>query len=162
MGWTKDNKSVLISDNWDIWQIPVDGGKAMNLTGNGKRDAIRYRGRIALEPIEERADGIDLTKPQFFTAYGEWTKKGGIARLDPGKAGVTNVLWGDASYGRVTKAEKADVVLYTKETAIEPPDYYVTDAKLRRRQTDHRHAPAGRGVLLDAGRPAGELHLRQG
>jgi hypothetical protein len=26
LGWTKDNKSVLISDNWDIWQIPVEGG----------------------------------------------------------------------------------------------------------------------------------------
>ena len=77
MGWTKDNKSVLINDNWDIWQIPVDGGKPVNLTVNGKKDATRYRGRIALEPIEERADGIDLSKPQYFTVYGEWTKKGG-------------------------------------------------------------------------------------
>ena len=58
----------------------------MNLTGQWQaRTQIRYRGRIALEPVEERADGIDLTKPQFFTAYGEWTKKGGIARLDPGQ-----------------------------------------------------------------------------
>ena len=50
------------------------------------------------------------------------------------------MLWGDASYGGVTKAEKADVVLYTKETAIEPPDYYVTDAKLGegKRLTDMR------------------------
>ncbi len=140
MGWTKDNKSVLINDNWDVWQIAVEGGKAVNLTVNGRRDAIRHRGRIPLEPIEERADGIDLTKPQFFTVYGEWTKKGGIGRLDPGKPGITNVLWGDAAYGRVMKAEKADVLLYTKETALEPADFYATDFKFGepKRLTDTR------------------------
>jgi dipeptidyl aminopeptidase/acylaminoacyl peptidase len=140
IGWTKDNKSVLISDNWDIWQIPVDGGKPVNLTVNGKKDAIRYRSRIPLEPIEERADGIDLSKPQFFTVYGEWTKKGGIGRLDPGKPGIANVLWGDASYSRVSKAEKADVVVYTKETALEPPDFYATDSRFGegKRLTDMR------------------------
>ena len=127
MGWTNDSKSVLISDNWDIWQIPVDGGKAVNLTVNGKRDQIRYRGRIPLEPIQDRDEGIDLSKPQFFTVYGEWTKKGGIGRLDPGKPGLTNVMWGDASFGGVMKAEKADVVLYTKQTAFEPADYYATN-----------------------------------
>jgi dipeptidyl aminopeptidase/acylaminoacyl peptidase len=140
MGWTKDNKAVLISDNWDIWQIPVDGGKAINLTVNGKKDAIRYRSRIALEPIEERQEGIDLTKPQYFTVYGEWTKKGGIGRLDPGKPGISNVQWADASFGRVTKAEKADVIVYTKETAFEPGDFYVTDMKFGegKRLTDMR------------------------
>ena len=24
-GWATDSKSVLISDDWDIWQVPVDG-----------------------------------------------------------------------------------------------------------------------------------------
>ena len=142
MGWTKDNKSVLISDNWDIWQIPVDGGKADEPDrSTARRMQIRYRGRIALEPIEERADGIDLSKPQFFTAYGEWTKKGGIARLDPGQDRASPTSSGATRRtDGVTKAEKADVVLYTKETAIEPPDYYVTDAKLGegKRITDMR------------------------
>ncbi len=140
MGWTKDSKSVLINDNWDIWQVPVDGGKPINLTVNGKKDQIRYRGRIALEPPQDRDEGIDLSKPQFFTVYGEWTKKGGIGRLDPGKPGLTNVMWGDASFGGVTKAEKADVVLYTKQTALEPADYYATNTTFGegKRLTDMR------------------------
>ncbi|CAN5706727.1 prolyl oligopeptidase family serine peptidase [soil metagenome] len=140
MGWTKDSKSVLISDTWDIWQIPVEGGPAVNLTLNGKKDQIRYQRRLPLEPIEERADGIDLSKPQYFSVYGEWTKKGGIGRLDPGKPGITSVLWGDAAFSRLSKAEKADVLLYTKETALEPADYYATDAKFGepKRLTDMR------------------------
>ena len=130
-GWTSDNKSVLISDNWDIWQIPVDGGAAVNLTVNGRKEQIRYQQRLQLEPPPQgRDEGIDLTKPQFFRAYGEWTKKNGIAKLEPGKTGVELVMWGDAAFGRLSKAKHADVYLYTRETATEPGDYYITDAKL--------------------------------
>lgn len=140
LGWVKGSKAVLISDNWDIWQVPVDGGLPVNLTVNGKKDQVRYRQRYALEPLDQRDEGIDLSKPQYFSAYGEWTKKGGVARLDPGKPGVTNVLWGDAAFSRVTKAEKADVVLYTRETALEPADFYITDFKFGepKRLTDMR------------------------
>ena len=97
IGWTKDSASVLLSDNWDIWQVPVNGGTVVNLTGNGRKDQIRYQRRYPTEPVEERALGIDLTKPQYFAAYGEWTKKAGIARLAPGKPGVEMLNWSDAS-----------------------------------------------------------------
>ena len=41
---SKDGKSVLLSDNWDIWQVPATAGaRAVNLTGDGKRAQIRYR-----------------------------------------------------------------------------------------------------------------------
>jgi dipeptidyl aminopeptidase/acylaminoacyl peptidase len=145
MGWVKGSKAVLISDNWDIWQVPVDGGAAVNLTVNGRKDQIRYQRRFPMETAEEREDGIDLSKPNYFDVYGEWTKKNGIARLDPGKTGLTNVLWGDAAFSRLLKAEKADVVLYTKETPLEPADYYATDSKFGepKRLTDMRPQVAG-------------------
>jgi len=140
LGWTKDNKAVLISDNWDIWQVPVEGGAAVNLTVNGKKDQIRYQQRFALEPLEQRDEGIDLTKPQYFRAYGEWTKKTGIAQLEPGKPGVQMVMWGDASYGRLMKARNADIYLYTRDTPAEPPDFYVAEGKVDagQRITDQR------------------------
>ena len=140
MGWVKGSKAVLISDNWDIWQVPVDGSAAVNLTVNGRKDQIRYQQRLALEPPDDRDDGIDMSQPQYFRVYGEWTKKGGIARLNPGKPGLSNVLWGDAAYSRLARAEKADVMLYTKETELEPPDYYATDSRFGdpKRLTDMR------------------------
>ncbi|OFW24395.1 MAG: peptidase S9 prolyl oligopeptidase [Acidobacteria bacterium RIFCSPLOWO2_12_FULL_66_21] len=130
VGWTADSKSVLLSDNWDIWQVPVAGGALVNLTVNGKKDAIRYQQRFALEPPQDRDEGIDLTKPQYFRAYGEWTKKSGIARIEPGKPGAQMVMWGDASFTRLAKAKNADQYVYTRETSLEPADYYITDAKL--------------------------------
>jgi hypothetical protein len=129
IGWASDSKSVLVHDNWDVWQVPVDAGaSAVNLTVNGRQDAIRYVNRFALESAEDRDKGIDLSKPQYFRAYGEWTKKAGIARLNPGKPGVQMLTWGDAGFTRLAKAKNVDRFIYTRETVVEPPDYFVTDA----------------------------------
>ena len=145
IGWTKDGASVLLSDNWDIWQVPVNGGTVVNLTGNGRKDLIRYQRRYPTEPVEERALGIDLTKPQYFAAYGEWTKKAGIARLAPGKPGVEILNWSDASYATLLKVKAADQFIYTRSTATEPNDYYITDATFAKgdRLTDQRPQVGG-------------------
>jgi dipeptidyl aminopeptidase/acylaminoacyl peptidase len=127
LGWTKDGDAVLLSDGWDIWKVPVAGGGAVNLTVNGKKDGIRYRSILRLDP-EER--GVDFSVPRYVTMFGESTKKGGVARLEPGKTGVQPLLWDDAAFN-VQKARKSDVFFYTKSTYKDPADYYVTDASLK-------------------------------
>ncbi len=126
-GWTKTGTSVLLYDNWDVWQIPVHGGKGVNLTLDGREKGLRYRWRYRLDPEEK---GIDLTKPIYIEAYGERNKKGGIARLVKGKPGVEMLLWDDAAFS-LLKAEKAEVYLYARQTYQDFPDYYVTDASFR-------------------------------
>jgi len=126
-GWTKDSSAVLITDNWDIWKVPVNGGKAENLTVNGKRDSIRYRRPFRFDPDER---GIDLSAPVYLGAYGEWTKKSGIGLIEPGKPGVKMLQWGDAEFTQLLKAKKADVYLYTRETTRDFPNYYAADATL--------------------------------
>lgn len=127
VGSTKDGLNVLLSDGWDIWSVPVSGaGKAVNLTVNGAKDKLRYR-RLRLDP-EEKA--IDLSQPQYFSVYGEWTKRAGIARVEKGKAPVP-LLWDDAGFGGLAKAKRADVFVYTRDTYKDFPDYYATDASLK-------------------------------
>jgi len=127
VGWAKDGRFVLLSDNWDIWQVPVGGGPATNLTVNGRTEQIRYRRPTILDP-EQR--GFDLSKPLYLDVYSEWTKKDGIGIIEPGKPGVKRLMWDEAVYGGVTKAKKAEVYLYTRQTYKDPPDYYVSDATL--------------------------------
>jgi len=128
LGWTKDGDAVLLSDGWDLWKVPATGAApAVNLTVNGKKDGIRYRRLLRLDPDEK---GWDFSVPRYADMFGEFTKKGGIARLDPGKAGVQPLLWDDAAFG-VQKAKKADVYVYTKSTPSSPADYYATDAALK-------------------------------
>lgn len=126
LGWTKDGDAVLLSDGWDIWKVPV-AAPAVNLTVNGKKDGIRYRRVMRLDPEEK---GWDLSVPRYVDVFGEYTKKGGVARLEPGKPGATLLLWDEASFG-IQKARKADVYLYTKATPSAPSDTYVTDASLK-------------------------------
>jgi dipeptidyl aminopeptidase/acylaminoacyl peptidase len=128
IGWASDDSAVLISDNWDVWKLPVHGGEAINLTGNGKKDGIRYRGRLSLDPEEK---GIDLSKPLYFSTYGEWTKKSGFVRLDPNSAAMTTLCWDDAEFGGLRKAAEADVFVFTRETNKDCPDYYVTNARFK-------------------------------
>jgi dipeptidyl aminopeptidase/acylaminoacyl peptidase len=127
MGWTKDSASVLLSDGWDIWNVPTRGGQAVNLTVNGKKDGIRYQRRFQIDPDEK---GVDLSAPVYLTVYGEWTKKAGIARLDGGKPGPKVLLWDDAGFGGLLKSKKAEAYFYTRDTYQDSPEYYLADALL--------------------------------
>ena len=128
LGWTKDGGAVLLSDGWDLWMVPATGGPATNLTATGRKDQVRYQRRLVLDRDER---GIDTSKPMLVTTYGEWTKKGGIARIDPARPGVEPLLWDDAAFGRVMKAKGAEVYVYSRETHNQPPDLHVAGPSLK-------------------------------
>ncbi|HWP43132.1 MAG TPA: prolyl oligopeptidase family serine peptidase, partial [Blastocatellia bacterium] len=146
IGWAKDGVSVLLSDGWDIWNVPVHGGQGTNLTGNGKKDQIRYRTRYRLDPEEK---GIDLARPIYVGMYGEWTKKAGIARIENGK--LTPLLWDDAAFDSLLKAKNADTYLYTKENFETYSDYYVADAALKNGQRVTDANPQQKNFLWSKG-----------
>ncbi len=147
IGWTKDGISVLLYDNWDIWNVPVHGGESTNLTVNGKTDGIRYRSRYRLDPDEK---GIDLSQPVYLGPSGEWTKKSGIGRIEKGKPGVKMLLWDDASFS-LTKAKKSDVYLYTKQTYKDYPDYYLTDKDMKKATKLTKANPQQENFLWSSG-----------
>ncbi len=127
IGWSKDSSAVVLSDGWDMWKVSVHGDTAVNLTGNGKKDGIRYESRFRLDPDEK---GIDLAQPIYVRAYGERSKKGGLAKIDVAKPGAQMLSWDDASYQSVRKAKNADVLLYTRETVQDFPNYYLSGARI--------------------------------
>jgi len=124
MGWAKDGSAVLLSDNWDVWRVPVNGtGKVVNLTGNGKATGVRYQRRVVIDPQER---GVDLSKPFYISTYGERTKKEGLALVNPAKPGATSLVWDDAKYA-FARARDASTWVFTKQTVKEFPDYWVTN-----------------------------------
>ncbi|HEY4306183.1 MAG TPA: prolyl oligopeptidase family serine peptidase [Gemmatimonadaceae bacterium] len=147
VGWAKDGNSVLLSDGFDVWKVPTNGsGAAVNLTVDGKKNQIRYqrlysfdangtpaaggRGGRGGRGGAGAANGVDLSQPLYFATYGEWTKKEGIAKVDPNTPGAQSIVFDDAKYA-FQKAKDADVYVYTKQTSIEYPNYYVTDASFK-------------------------------
>jgi len=70
---------------------------------------------------------IDLSKPVLLTAFGQWTKKAGYYELN-GKE-LKKLVYDDKSFGRIVKAKKVDRLLFTMETFVDFPDYYLADTK---------------------------------
>ncbi len=140
-GWSKDGKSVLLDHRFDLYEVPLDGGKITNLTGGmGDSQQIVFRlvrldragggrggrgGGAFGAPSADDDDGVDLSKPLLLSAYGEWTKKSGYYTLAPGGK-PTPLLYDDEQIGQAQKAEKSDRVIFTRQDFVESPDYWVT------------------------------------
>jgi dipeptidyl aminopeptidase/acylaminoacyl peptidase len=142
----------------------------LNLSVNGKTDSVRY-GAILFR--DKHASGVDLRRPVFLTAIGEWSKREGVARIDPRRPGAVRVLFEEARI-KMGKAPGADVYFYSRETAFEFPDYYVANSNLasgvrvtRANSLQSGFAWSDSTQLLDFTSPAGTrlqaaLHLPAG
>ncbi len=128
IGWSRDGNFLLLDDGWDIWKVPsVPGrGTAVNLTGDGKATQVHYQRVYSFTNgrVEPTLPGIDLSKPMYFGTYGEWTKKEGLARVDPGKPGAKSIFFEDARFN-IIKARDADTFAYTRQSFTEYPNYWM-------------------------------------
>ncbi len=121
-GWTEDKEHVIVNHKYDLWMLALDGSEAVNITqGAGEENQIIFR----YENLDEDQEWIDTSEELLLTAFGEWTKKDGFYRLSMGDD-PEPLLFADASFGGVEKAEDADRVIMTRETFEEFPDYYHT------------------------------------
>ncbi len=123
LGWSADSRAVLLSDAWDIWMVAADGSRATNLTADGRERGVRYQRRVFPQPQER---GIPTDRPIYFATYGERTKQEGVARVDTRRPGARMLTSADARLTPI-KARDADVVLFTRQTALEFPNWHATD-----------------------------------
>lgn len=121
-GWEKEDKSILIYDEFDIWKISPDGKQSQRLT-KGAEEEIVYRYR----KLDPEADAIDLDKPLYCSLFGKKTKNSGFARINPGGQ-VKKLVYKDQSLDNLMKAEKADVFLYRAQDFDQSPNLFVTGA----------------------------------
>jgi dipeptidyl aminopeptidase/acylaminoacyl peptidase len=121
-GWLADEKSLIVYDRFDLWQINVDGTNPMRLT-RGREDSTVYRA----DWTGYEDPTIDPARPILLTATGEFNKKEGFARLTLGKP-AQRLFWVDRNVGTLTKAADAEVYAFTMQTASEAPQLYVSTA----------------------------------
>jgi dipeptidyl aminopeptidase/acylaminoacyl peptidase len=126
VGWSNDGAAVYVRDNWDVWRLPVNGTGAINITGNGLKDQIRYQARSLSDPRDRGV--IDPTKPMFFETYGEWTKKEGLSQVDPMKSGAKVLSWENDKVD-YRRARDADTWLFQRQTVVKAPDWYAADGE---------------------------------
>ncbi len=131
-GWSTDGEMVFLNHKFDVWQLPLAGGDAVNLTaGMGDREQIRFR----IMDLNPEDDGIDTAEPVLLSGYGERTKMSGYFQAragdDPRELLFEDAMLGTAG-GRgsgIRKAKDSDRVLFTRQTFVDFPDYWASDLR---------------------------------
>lgn len=128
-GWSVDDKYLLVYDKYDIWRVdPLANEKPVNLTLNGKEKNITYR----YNPVVD-TEVVDLKKDMFLNAFNNTTKESSYYSFNPDKGKEPSLLFeAEAMLSDVIKAKNADIYMFTKETFVEFPDIWVSDARFKK------------------------------
>ncbi len=104
-GWTAGDRSVLLYDKFDIWEVRPDGTGARMVTGGeGRKQQIVFRYR-SLDPGSERAIPID--KPLLLAANDDRTEANGFYRVSAhGTAAPEKIVMLDKAFGAVDQGQE--------------------------------------------------------
>jgi dipeptidyl aminopeptidase/acylaminoacyl peptidase len=124
-GWTDGDKSVILYDKYDIWEIRPDGSNARNITGGeGRKQQLVFRYRNMEVPAPRT---IPTDKPMLLTTTNDETKATGYYRVPFSGGTPEKIVMMDKLMGAIVKAKNADVVVFTEQKFSEFPDYWVSD-----------------------------------
>ena len=140
-GWTEADKSVLLYDRYDIWEVKPDGsGGRMITNGLGRKQQMvfRYsRTEQAPQSAEPEEGGgrqrqndepvVSSTRPIILSAVDERTKASGLYRVTVGgTAGPAKLVMLDKALGVPIKARDADVYVFTASRFEEFPNLWTS------------------------------------
>jgi len=119
-GWLKNDKEVLLYDEYNIWAVTPDGSSSRKLT-EGVKDEIMFR----VTRVDFEDPFLDDTQPIYLSAYGDKSKRFGYYKLENGK--VDRLIFEDLSVSRLVKAKDANSFLYLKQDYDRSPELYAGD-----------------------------------
>lgn len=138
--WLKDDKFLLISDEFDVWQIDPTGTMSpICLTNHyGKEHGIKFKFILRAESFREFKSGNELMLSAFDTSNcnnGVWKVKLGEYR-DPVEVIKMDraIYCGLDGAGPVEKASDVNVYLLTKQSVNSPPNLYFIDDEGHQKQ----------------------------
>jgi dipeptidyl aminopeptidase/acylaminoacyl peptidase len=128
-GWTGDDETFVVYDQFDIWAIDPTGSSApRNLTeGAGRATDTRYR----YIDLDEDDPVLPTDDDVMLSSFHLYTKAAGIYRDRFGSSDAPEeLITDDARFASVRKADDADVVTLTRSTFRDFPNIWVTDLDL--------------------------------
>ena len=125
-GWTDGDRTVVLNDRYDLWEIRPDGSNARMITnGEGRKQKLVFRYRT----LDPDARTISGAKPLLLSTVNDETKATGYYRVNlTGTAAPEKIVMMDKQMGAPTKAKNADVLVFTQSRFDEFPDLWVSDA----------------------------------
>ena len=124
-GWTANDATILLYDEFDIWEMRPDGTNVRNVTnGLGRKEKLVFRYRT----FETQQRAIPTDKPLLLTTTNDETKATGYYRVNYASGSTpSKVIMMDKAMGAPTKARNADTIVFTESRFNEFPDLWVSD-----------------------------------
>ncbi len=121
-GWTDGDRSVLLYDQFDVWDVKPDGSGGRNATkGLGRREALVFRYRS----VDRDEKTVASKTPIWLSAFNDKTKAGGFYKVVlAADAEPSKVLMLDKSFGPLQKAKLAEFYVFTLQRFEEFPDLW--------------------------------------
>lgn len=130
--WTDKDKSVLLYDQYDVYQVNADGSGVKRLTF-GAKDKIQFR----QTRVDFEKETLGPKDPIFFSAYGDVTKDSGyyVYRKNPSRsedaASLQKLLYEPRMVSSLRRAQDADVFTFITQKADESPNVFAVDESFR-------------------------------
>jgi dipeptidyl aminopeptidase/acylaminoacyl peptidase len=129
-GWTKDDKRILIYDQYDMWSVDPAGKKApKNLTqAYGRKNNITFR-RMNLD----REKIFVSEKEIILSAFNHDNKKSGYFSVNIKGSTPKMLVFEDMAFNNraFMKAQKANKIILKKGSFKEYPELYLSDLSLK-------------------------------
>ena len=128
-GWTENDKSILLYDRYDIWQVdPKGNGQPKRLT-KGRADKTRYR----VIDLDNEVHFIDSKENILLHTFNENDKSSGYAYLDMKSKKVKTIINEDFSFNRdIEKSKHSHLIVFTKENFQQFPDLLLSSTSFEK------------------------------
>lgn len=129
-GWTKDGRSFLVYDRYDVWALSPEAAPRNITAGAGRRTKTVFR--VSRARADRRDRGIDATQPLLLSAVNESTLDSGFYRASFDGGAPAKLIMEPRSFTAPKLAKNADVALLTASRFDQFPDLQVTDSTYAR------------------------------
>jgi len=142
-GWTEDDASVVLYDQFDLWEVNPQTPSSRNVTaGYGRKHNLELRYiPVDMEkkpPADEPSPVAEAkalpTDSWILAATNEGNRSTGYYQQNPKSGEPVKLIHGDKLYAGLIKAKKADTVLFTQQSFAEFPDVWSSNLTLQNPQ----------------------------
>jgi len=123
-GWTDGDQSILIYDQYDIWDVKPDGtGARLATQGAGRRGSIVFR----YTRLDRDEKTIATKAPILLSAVDNQTKATGYYKIQLSlEAEPSKIILIDKLLSGLQKAKNADTYVFTIQTFAEFPNLWIS------------------------------------
>jgi len=132
-GWTSNDQTVVIYDQYDLWEINPQTLEHKNLSnGYGRRHQLELRYVPLGEDTLEKSEEVTLSAERkalpshswVLSATHEQNRSSGFFQQDPHGGTPQQLMLQNKMLGSVIKAKQADDILFTQQSFTEFPDLW--------------------------------------